>query len=184
MAANELTPLSRSDLEVYQRQTEAANARLIEVLKEVAVHFNTITNQLMLLAKSNEELLGAMLERVHHPLHQSIRDHHESVKELVTLTLGQVIKELEKNCQTCMRQIQSNDAHIRGLFDDVLSKMEYTVKENTAVIKGRLDDKEKASIKNSTLYTLIISAFIAAATLVGVIVKAPICEPPATTDKK
>lgn len=169
-------PLSRADLEIYQKQTEAANARLIEVLKEVAVHFNTITNQLMLLAKSNEDLLGAMLERVHQPLSQSLRDHHEGIKEIVALTLAQVSKEMEKGCQSCIKQVQDNETRMQTLLDGVAGKVNGTVKAQTQTLQERFDKTEKDAIKGRTLYTLIISAFIAAATLFGVVLKSPSCQ--------
>jgi len=181
------SPLTRADLEIYQKQTEAANSRLIEVLKEVAVHFNTITNQLMLLAKSNEDLLGAMLERVHQPLNQSIRDHHEGIKEVVHTTLTQVSKELEKGCQSCIKQVQENKESFKNLTANVIEKVSLSVKENTQTLKNQLDDTEKNTIKGRTFYVLIISAFIAAATLFGVILNLPTCghqTPPPTSSKK
>jgi len=157
--------LTREDLEHYQRQAEVSNEKLVGVLKEVAQQFSTIAAQLLSLTKGIDEL------------HKEQQHKHDSMKASITSDLANMLSTFSASCRTCHDGIKQCEAQISEAAKELYQRHRDTDAKVGNVTK-QLDDMDKDHIKSRTLYTVIVGAFVGAATLVGVIIKSPSCYPP------
>jgi flagellar biosynthesis chaperone FliJ len=150
--SNEIT---KRDLEDHYLRTREANKEVVSVLRDVAVQFNTIATQLQQLARTQEDTLAALVDRVQGPIDTSIQYHHERVESSLDHGIEKVTDEISSNCQNCFQRLET----ITGKVEDL--------KTLTEQIQGSIGEQDKERIKNRTNYLLIIGAITALATLLG-----------------
>lgn len=139
--------VTKQDLDVTFERLKASNEDVVEVQKEVAVQLNTIANQLMLLAKSNEEIIA--LEK----------DQHAGVKGFIEKEIANIVKDVAGNCGKCIEKVEGCKGGLDGMKGDL--------KE----LSGKIDKFEHARIKNSTVYLMVIGAITGGVGLAAAIFK-------------
>lgn len=158
-----MAPLTKKDLEDYQSLIDTSNARVIAVQKEVADQLRGITQQLVLLAKSNEGILTTLRDLVAKPLIKAVEDTQENLEGHITTTSDKLATSLK----THHDQIKSELGAHHKTVGDVVKKIE-----------GRLENMEKAAITSRTNWVILLNVVIATLTLVALLFKTFWVDPP------
>lgn len=120
--------------DLFYERLKSSNDEVAKVQREVAVHLNTIANQLVSLARLSEDSVEANKELGH------------VIKDLVDASDDTVCKAMETSCRSCLIKIESSE---KG--NEQLAKMMVALGE-------KIDRSEKERIKNSTIYLLVVGA--------------------------
>jgi DNA anti-recombination protein RmuC len=148
----EVAPLTKQDLEEYQKLIDASNAKVVAVQKEVAEQLRGITQQLVLLAKSNEDILTTLRDLVAKPLVKAVED-SQSDLETAFKTRTEALS------TTFVNKTDSVKSEV-GECHGLLKKLD-----------GRLESMEKAAITSRTNWVIVINLVVATLTPIALMVK-------------
>jgi len=150
--------ITQKELEEHYRRVQEANDRVVSVLKDVAVQFNTIANQLMLLAKSNEDIISTG------------KENHEHLAQFIEKGIDRLITCITENCDNCIAHVQDFQQKI----DDIKAQIDTSVcsvKGDVVDLSKKIDSYDKERLKSSTIWIIIIGAITGAVGLATAIIK-------------
>jgi Fe2+ transport system protein B len=134
--------ITQKELEQYSKQIQEANDRVVSVLKDVAVQFNTIANQLMLLAKSNEDIIVTSKEN-----HSVVITHTEKENK-------RLVEDLTTNCESCIAYI----SEVGTKLDSITTIVGESSKEINAEVSSLTKSVDKYTterLKSSTIWIIV-----------------------------
>ena len=150
--------LTRKDLEEHESRLSEANDRVVYVLKDVAVQFNTIATQLLSLSRTTEAIVDSQ---------------HNSVDRIETRVRNQVdlmVKHQKEQRAHSAELMKVEVTKVHGAIDSCsksISDVTQAIKENQAAITSSLASNresikslEKESIKSQVRFAMIIGVIV------------------------
>lgn len=157
--------LTRNDLEDHERRLKAENERVISVLKDVAIQFNTIANQLLTLSRTTESIAEAQSTGIAH-IETELKDRlatlQGSFKQSLDLLREKILGTLASNV-TYLSAIQSRIETLTSQIGGVEGKIDSVI--------DKLGDAERETIKSRTRWIIIFGVVAGIVTLLTSLIK-------------
>lgn len=150
--------ITQKELEQHYQRVQEANDRVVSVLKEVAVQFNTIANQLMLLAKSNEDIIVTGKEN-----HTNLINHTEKESK-------RLVENLTSNCESCIAYISEVGEKLGEVVTAIGVSSRETSNEITALTKS-VDKYSTEKLKSSTIWIIVLGCITGSLAMMTAVLK-------------
>lgn len=150
--------ITQKELEQHYMRVQDANDKVVSVLKEVAVQFNTIANQLMLLAKSNEDIIVIGKEN-----HATLINHTEKESK-------RLVESLTDNCESCIAYISELGSKLSSITAAIEGSTKATNTEISALTKS-VDKYSTEKLKSSTIWIIVLGCITGSLAMMTAVLK-------------